>query len=80
MSNHVPCNCGRKPTDHSQLAVVMRHARCSAFDGYRTKISPYSAVMCTRPGCHGAWRTKAKYVEHTSTMTIEEVLKMRGNQ
>lgn len=80
MSSHVPCNCGRKRGDHNQIAVIARHSRCSAFDGYRTKRSDYSAVMCTRPGCHGAWRTKAKYVNYTSTMTIEEVLKLRGNQ
>ena len=80
MSSHVPCNCGRKQGDHNQLAVIKRHSRCSAFDGYHTKRSDYSSVMCTRPGCHGAWRTKAAYVEHTSTMTIEEVLKLRGDQ
>lgn len=35
----------------------------SAFNGYHFTPSDYSEIVCTRPGCHGRWRTKAEYVD-----------------
>lgn len=63
MSVHIPCSCGRKKGDHSDLVVVQYKCNHSAFNGYNYTPSDYSAVRCTRPGCHGAWRTKAAYVD-----------------
>ena len=60
MSAWIPCSCGRKRGDHKDLVVQQRNRRCSAFDGYRVKWSPYSLVKCLR--CEGLWRTKAAYV------------------
>jgi len=62
MSAHNKCTCGRKRNDHSDLVVVMRNCNYSAFNGYHHTYSDYSAVRCTRPGCEGSWRTKARYV------------------
>lgn len=56
-----PCEEGRKPVAHRRWVVVRRNARCSAFDGYRHKWSPYSDVQCH--ACGALWRTKAAYVD-----------------
>lgn len=63
MSSRIPCTCGRKRGDHSDLKVVMYRRNYSAFNGYHFTPSDYSEVRCTRPGCIGMWRTKAAYVE-----------------
>jgi hypothetical protein len=63
MSAYTRCICGRKRGDHNDLVVRMRHCNRSAFNGYRLTISKYSQVICTRKGCPGSWRTKAKYVD-----------------
>jgi hypothetical protein len=62
MSGHIKCTCGRKRGDHSDLVVTER--KC----GYDLRANRYgmtesSRVHCTRPGCYGSWRTKAKYVD-----------------
>lgn len=63
MSSSIPCTCGRKRGDHSDLKVVMYRRNYSAFNGYHYTPSDYSEVRCTRPGYIGRWRTKAAYVE-----------------
>lgn len=63
MSARIPCNCGRKRGDHSDLKVIKYRCNYSAFNGYHFTPSDYSEVRCTRPGCSGIWRTKAAYVE-----------------
>lgn len=63
MSNHIKCECGRKSGDHEDLVVVQYKCNYSAFNGYHYTVSDYSEVRCVRPGCHGQWRTKAKYVD-----------------
>ena len=63
MSGRTPCLCGRKKGDHTDLVVVQYKCNHSAFNGYYYTPSDYSAVRCTRPGCPGAWRTKAAYVD-----------------
>ncbi len=64
MSGHTKCECGRKRNDHEDLVVIARNENHSAFNGYKRTWSEYSHVRCTRPGCYGDWRTKAKYVDH----------------
>jgi len=63
MSAHIKCTCGRSRGDVSDLVVVQRNYSRSAFNGYRKLPSDFSLVWCTRLGCQGAWRTKAKYVD-----------------
>lgn len=63
MSAHIPCSCGRKKGDHTDLVVVQYKCNHSAFNGYAYTRSDYSQVRCTRPGCLGSWRTKAAYVD-----------------
>lgn len=63
MSARVKCTCGRKPGDHTDLAVTSYKCNHSAFNGYRYTPSNYSQVRCLRPGCFGSWRTDAAYVE-----------------
>jgi hypothetical protein len=46
---------------HRNWGVSQRHQRCSAFDGYHPKRSPYSAVRCL--SCGATWRTSAAYAE-----------------
>lgn len=63
MSARIPCSCGRKKGDCSDLVCTMYKRNYSAFNGYHFTLSDYSEVRCTRHGCHGRWRTKAAYVD-----------------
>ena len=63
MSARIPCSCGRTRGDHGDLEVSMRNCNYSAFNGYQYATSDYSQVVCTRNGCHGTYRSKAKYVD-----------------
>lgn len=49
-------------THRESWVVVERNYNRSAFNGYRRTYSDYSLVRCTASGCHGVWRTKAKFV------------------
>ena len=63
MSVSFSCHCEerKKPVKKRNWVVCQRHARCSAFDGYRVRSSDYSRVKCLSCGISG--RTKARYVE-----------------
>lgn len=63
MSQGTACKCSesKKKVEERAWYVVQRNSRCSAFDGYRSMYSDYSAVMCGKCGC--GWRTKAQFVE-----------------
>jgi hypothetical protein len=63
MSNGATCKCpeSKKPLEQRKWSVVQYKQRCSAFDGYRTMRSDYSAVFCSE--CNKTWRTKAAYVD-----------------
>ena len=63
MSATIPCECGRLKGDLTGLVVTVYKGNASSFNGGRFQHSDYSEVKCTRPGCHGMWRTKAGYVE-----------------
>lgn len=63
MSVRIPCTCGRKKSDHSDLVVVKYKCNFSAFNGYHYTPSDYSEVRCIRPSCNGTWRTKGKYID-----------------
>ena len=63
MSARIPCTCGRKRGDHSDLVCTAYRRNFSAFNGYHCTPSDYSAVRCTRPGCCGSFRTNAAWVE-----------------
>jgi hypothetical protein len=62
MSQGISCKCGehKKPVDQRRWFVLQRNSRCSAFDGYRSMFSDYSAVQCH--ACGTVWRTKADFV------------------
>lgn len=64
MSQGAACKCpeSKKPAAQRHWVVLQRNSRCSAFDGYRSMFSAYSAVQCHE--CGAVWRTKADYV-HT---------------
>jgi hypothetical protein len=51
------------------IVVIRRNSRCSAFEGYRRKWSPYSELYC--PACEHLWRTKAEYVNTLPSATME---------
>ena len=63
MSARVPCICGRKRGDHSDMVCTMYRCNYSAFNGGHRTTSEYSEVRCTRKGCPGTFRTKAAWVE-----------------
>jgi hypothetical protein len=60
------CECGTRKNWY----VARRNSRCSAFDGYRVKWSPYSTVIC--PACSRAWRTKAAYVSTLPSKRLDD--------
>lgn len=63
MSGGTRCKCAeqRKPVRERRWSVFQYRANCSAFNGYRTTVSRYSALVCEACGAH--WRTKGDYVE-----------------
>lgn len=58
MSTGVSCRCEKK--DRTQWRIVKYRCNNSAFNGYHTTPSDYSAVCCLK--CNASWRTKAAYV------------------
>jgi hypothetical protein len=58
MSGGRACTC--TPQDRSKWRVMHYKCNHSAFNGYHTTPSQWSALCCTACGSH--WRTKAAYV------------------
>lgn len=75
MSCRNKCTCGRKKGDHKDLEVLQYKCNYSAFNGYRYTPSKYSFLKCTRKGCVGCFRTKAKYVDEIYFNSIKAVKK-----
>lgn len=58
MSQGISC----KDKSHKKdWVVTQRNANASAFNGYHSQWSEYSAVRCLR--CGSSWRTKAAFVD-----------------
>jgi hypothetical protein len=61
MSGGAFCSCPKGPDRSKNWRIRQYRSNASAFNGYRTTPSDYSALRCTV--CRAAWRTKASYVD-----------------
>jgi hypothetical protein len=58
MSQGISC---KDKTHKPHWVVTQRKSNASAFNGYRSTPSDYSAVRCL--ACSASWRTKSKFVD-----------------
>lgn len=75
MSGGYTCKCSevQKPLEDRQWRVTQYRSNRSAFNGYHTTGSKYSALKCLN--CHSVWRTKCDYADRVKHATEQEKFK-----
>lgn len=63
MSKGISCKCAekQKPVEQRNWVILQYKSNRSAFNGYHSTASDYSALQCKE--CTATWRTKAAYVD-----------------